>query len=208
MHITFQNRLLPLLLLCCCLGWATASQAQITTKSGSASRKEKEEKLPFKQRLWYGGGLNLGFSAFNNTRAFGIGVSPMVGYKFTNWLSAGPRVSVFFTSQKYQGYKAVNLFDTEAGAFLRIRAYRGLFLQGEISSQWYQYPSDPQPGSTTLGKVTQQRPAQYIGAGYNFANGMGGPGSEISIFYNIALANDINAYQDPLGYRFAFTWNF
>lgn len=201
-------RLLPILLLCCGLGMPLLSHSQIIQKSSREEHKEQKEAVPFKQRLWYGGGLNLGFSAFNNARAFGIGVSPMVGYKFNNWLSAGPRVSVFFTSQKFQGFKAVNLLDTEAGVFLRARVYRGFFLQGELSSQWTQYPGDPVPGSTKLPKLTNQRPAQYIGAGYNFANGMGGPGSEIGVFYNIAIANDINAYQDPLSYRFAFTWNF
>ena len=43
----------------------------------------------------------------------------------------------------------------------------------------------------------------------NFAGGQGaGAGSEISLMYNFAVANDLETFQNPLEYRFNFTWNF
>lgn len=202
-------RFTSLLLLLGCLFFAAQNaQAQFrVTDSKSKNKKGKKEAVPFKERLWYGGGINLGFSGFNGSSAFGFGVSPMVGYKIYGPFSAGPRLSVFFTSQKVQGFKAVNLFNTEAGLFLRARVFRGFFLQGEVANQWIQEPFELRP-DRTISKITFQRGAQYIGAGYNFANGEGGAGSEIGIFYNFAIANDVNAYQAPWDYRFAFTWNF
>ena len=219
-------RLTTLLLLLGCLFFAAQNaQAQFRV-SDSKNKKSKKEETPFKDKLWYGGGINLGFSAFNGNNAFGFGVSPMVGYKFNNWLSAGPRLSVFFTSQKYPGIKALNLFNTDAGIFLRARVFRGFFLQGELANQWIQDPGylvDRNGVTLTvleydynrvtdiilgIAKVPYTRFTQFIGAGYNFSNGEGGPGSEIGIFYNVALANDVKSYQNPLDYRFAFTWNF
>lgn len=201
-----------LLFLLCLFFAAQNAQAQFrVTDSGGKGKKSKKEETPWKDKLWYGGGINLGFSSFNGSNAFGFGVSPMVGYKFYGPFSAGPRVSVFFTSQKFQGYKALNLFNTEAGVFLRARVFRGFFLQGEVVNQWVQDPGvliDQNGNVVDFVKISSQRPTQYIGAGYNFANGQGGPGSEIGIFYNVALANDINASQAPWDYRFAFTWNF
>lgn len=192
-----------------CLLFAQNTQAQDDDRSYRGpehSDSDEREARGFGSRLWYGGGLSVGFSAFNNQSAFGIGVAPMVGYKFWGPLSAGPRVAVFFTSQKYPGAKAVGLFDLEAGAFLRCKVYKGFFLQGELSNSWEQEPYEQIGNRIT--KRTYQRFNQYLGAGYNFGNGAGGPGSEISIHYNFAVANDLNAYQQPLDYRFTLTYGF
>lgn len=166
-----------------------------------------KEKGSFKSHLWYGGNLGLNFYGFNGGNVFFIGVSPMVGYKIIEPLSVGPRVSVNYTSLKYPGYKALSLVDTEIGAFLRFRAFRGFFLQGEVSNTWSQQPGEFQ-SNNTLSKYSIQRFNQYLGAGYNFGNGEGGVGSEIGVFYNFAIASDINSYQNPLDFRFGFTWLF
>jgi hypothetical protein len=167
-------------------------------KSSSKKKKSKDEdEKPLTERIWYGCGLGIGGG--------GVGLSPMVGYNFWGPFSIGPRGSVFFSSQKVIGQKALNFWDTEAGGFLRIRAYRGLFLQGELANAWYQVPAvDPNTGLFT--KETLTRNNQYVGLGYNF--GDGGFGSEISIFYNFGIANDINTNESPLQYRFAFTYRF
>ena len=112
-------------------------------------------------------------------------------------------MSFVFGSYKQSGLKAVNLFNTDVGAFIRFRAYQGFFLQGELSNEWYQ---DVYLGSTE--KINQTRFNQRLGAGYNFAGGRGGGGSEICLMYNFAIANDLETYQNPLEYRFSFTWNF
>ncbi|MCC6413678.1 MAG: hypothetical protein IT270_18630 [Saprospiraceae bacterium] len=160
----------------------------------------------FKSHLWYGGGVSLGFGASNGGSSFGFGLSPMVGYKIIEQISVGPRLNVYFSSYKEQGYETLNLFNTELGAFLRGRVFRGLFIQGEISNEWGQEPYYAAPPKYE--KVGYQRFNQYLGGGYNFGNGMGGFGSEIGIFYNFAVGSDINSYENPWDYRFVFTWRF
>lgn len=185
--------LLPLLGVLLC---AQTLQAQ----SRSSKSKQKKEDAPFVSKLWYGGGINLGGGAFNGTSLFSFGVSPMVGYKIIPSLSVGPRVAFSIASLKEAGFKATSLYTIETGAFLRLKVFRGLFLQGEVSNEWRQDP---------IGfgeKVSTTRFNQYLGAGWNF--GGGGLGQEIGIFYNFAIANDINSFQQPFGYRLAFTYRF
>jgi hypothetical protein len=170
-----------------------------------SSKKEKEqEKSSFKSKLWYGVGANIGFGAFNGNSSFGIGLAPMVGYKFFGPFSIGPRAAVFFTSQKFRGSKAIGLFDTELGVFLRAKVFRGFFVQGELSNSWEQEPA--LDANNNLIKSTFQRGNQYLGAGYNWGNG--GGGTEISVLYNFALANDLFTSRQPIDYRFAVTWRF
>jgi hypothetical protein len=177
-------------------------------KAAAPTKKEEAPKFTdFKSHLWYGGGIGLGFGSFNGTSSFGIGVSPMVGYKFLKFLSAGPRVSFYYSTLKYPGYRSLGLLNVEAGVFLRAHVYRGFFLQGDLSTEWVQEPSEYTSGTTIL-KNTFNRGNQYLGIGYNFGRGEGGGGSEISLHYNFAVASDINSFEQPIDYRFAFTWRF
>jgi hypothetical protein len=188
------------------LGLMLVSQgafAQRVQKPGE-KKTEHSEKEPsaLKSKLWYGGGVQLGFNSFYGSNVFSFGLSPMVGYKIIEQISVGPRVEMTYASVKQSGFKAVSLFDIDAGVFVRVKVFRGLFLQGELSNEWYQ---EALTGSAD--KYKSQRFNQRLGAGWNFGNGQGG-GSEIGVFYNFAIANDVNAYENPLGYRFGFTWNF
>ncbi len=155
----------------------------------------------FKSRLWYGGGVNIGFGGFNGFSSFNFGLSPMVGYKIIGPLSAGPRLAYDFTSLKQRGYKSLNLHSFDAGVFVRCRAFMGLFFQAELSNQWYQGLNDFNE------KFNDQRVNQRLGAGWNFGQ-PGGTGSEISVLYNFKVANDLNTYLNPIEYRFGFTWKF
>lgn len=67
--------------------------------SGQASSGLKYQKQPTKEpsvvstKIWYGGGLNLGFSGQSGLNVLQLGASPMVGYKILPRWSVGPRVS-------------------------------------------------------------------------------------------------------------------
>lgn len=173
---------------------------------GFTTPKDKKESTSFKDKLWYGGGLNLGFSGASGVSVFGFGLSPMVGYKIVGPLSAGPRLSVFYSSQTYVGLRTFNLFDVEVSLFARVRVFRGFFIQGEIGtlSDQYLYTLN----GRDIEKGTRTRPSQYIGAGYNFSNGSGGFGQEIAVMYDFYVGGDINAFENPWQYRLAFTYGF
>lgn len=218
----FENKHLPLYLFVAL--FCTSLNAQIRTVPNQNPQQpppqQQQEQQPerqkqqnpgftdFKSHLWYGGGVSLGFAGVSGASSFGFGLSPMVGYKIIEQISVGPRVNFFFTSYKQQGYQTLNLFNTEVGAFLRGRIFRGLFIQGEIGNEWVQEPADYLSGPNTIAKYKYTRFNQYLGGGYNFGNGMGGFGSEIGIFYNFAVGSDINSYENPWDYRFVFTWRF
>lgn len=192
--MNFQKTFTCLFLVCCF--FSTQSLLAQKESAGSAD---------FKSRLWYGGNIGLNFYGYNGGNVFQIGLAPMVGYKIVESLSVGPRVSVMFASVKNPGFKAVGLFDVDAGLFLRLRVFRGLFIQGEVTNEWYQEPLFYTNGTTE--KVSNTRFNPRVGLGWNWSEGRGA-GSEIGIFYNFAIADDINTYQNPLDYRFGFTWNF
>ncbi len=169
-------------------------------------KKKKEDENSLKEHLWYGAGLNIGFQQFNNQSAFGFGLSPMVGYKIIPRISVGPRTSFFYTAQKVAGVKTFHLLDTEIGAFLRIHAAMGIFIQGEISRGWEQYIDVNAQGG--LERATNGVVNPLVGIGYNFSRGNGGPGQEVSLMYNFRIGNDVNSAQQPIQYRLAFTYGF
>ncbi len=181
-------------------------QAQTDRREEHPEHPERPEKeaSPFFSRLWYGGGVSIGFTGYNGASVFGFGISPMVGYKIYGPFSAGPRVALNYTSIKQQGYKAINLFDTEAGIFLRAKVFRGFFLQGEVSEQWGNNLLDDGRGGIAVEK--NETTNQYLGAGYNF--GDGNVGSEIGIYYNVAASQDVYSTKSLWEPRFGFTWKF
>ncbi len=202
-----QQKLPALLALFFCLFFSyTSLLGQTDRREEHPEHPERSEKKlsPFFSRLWYGGGVSLGFTGNSGVSQFGFGISPMVGYKIYGPFSAGPRVSITYSSFKVRGYKALNVFDKEAGLFLRAKVFRGFFLQGELSHEWGNDIGITFNGD--LVKIKNEFDNQYLGAGYNFGDGQ--VGSEIGIFYNLNAANDINSNRDPWEYRFGFTWKF
>lgn len=171
-------------------------------KKENVEHNDSGQSSGIKSKLWYGGGINIGFGGYNGYSVFNFGLSPMVGYKIVGPLSIGPRVAYDFTSLKQRGYKSEALNSFDVGGFVRCRIFRGLFFQGELSEQWYQDFND----FTGL-KQNNTRFNQRIGAGYNFGE-PGGAGTEIGILYNFTIANDLNTYQSPVDYRFGITWRF
>jgi hypothetical protein len=176
-----------------------------SSRSGSKSRSKKEE-TSLKDRLWYGAGIQLGFGGLPGQSQFAFGLSPMVGYRILPILSVGPRMSVLYSAVKIQNVRNLNLFDTEAGGFARIKIFRGLFAQGEVANQWIQEPGDIINNRFT--KFTYTRFNQYAGIGWNTGGGPGSFGSEVGAYYNFAIANDIATSQSPWQIRFGLTYGF
>lgn len=175
-------------------------------KKKKKKKKKQESDYVLKDHLWYGAGLSLGFAGSNGASVFGLGVSPMVGYKIIGPLSIGPRLAVEFTSEKYVGYKAFNMVDVELSLFARVRVIKGFFVQGELGTVSDQYLVADNLGQPV--KTRQTRPAQYLGVGYNFANGEGGFGQEIAVLYDFYVADDVYTTQTPFQFRVAFTYGF
>lgn len=169
--------------------------------------------------LWYGGGFTLGFAGTSNYSNFQIGITPMVGYKITDNLSAGPRVGVTYQYIKGDARdlisgelqtEATGLTEYIAGAFVRYKVFQQFFAQfeGEFRSSEFVltdgrfliYDSEIDDLST----VRQSDFQPIIGAGYN--SGMGLWGYEIMILYRLNIPED--DIRSPFDIRFGITYNF
>jgi len=110
-------------------------------KKKPTTEKAKESKdldaWLFKDRLWYGGGFNLGFNGNQNFSFFQFGLSPMVGYKIIEQWSVGPRLGFNYSYIKGTGtdfrQAVVQPFDFEVGAFTRFKVLPIIFTHLEYS---------------------------------------------------------------------------
>ena len=170
----------------------------------------------FKDRLWYGGGFNLGYSSSDFYNVFNIGITPMVGYKVLPNLSFGPRFGIDYTYLK--GYttngsrKGTDLTTYSVGVFGRLKFLKVLFLHAEYN---YQSIEDPDWGGSypylsvdpNNNKVLTLRTGEdnlYAGVGYNSGEGLFG--YEILVLYNFNVTE--NDYRNPFDFRIGFTYKF
>lgn len=209
-----------LLLACLMIVGVTDVEAQYGKKKKKKKTKEKVEMSEdeddgdyfdesggkFTDKLWYGGGFTLGFAGDNNTSVFGLGISPMVGYKITEKLSIGPRVVVDYTMYKTRlggEVQRVDLVTYGGGVFGRFKAFRSIFAHVEYAVLNQAFPaSNSFNDLVTFREVTNNF---YIGAGYNSSVG-GGLGYEILLLYNTLEPDD--SIDLPIDFRIGFTWNF
>ncbi|MCC7502472.1 MAG: hypothetical protein IT229_08070 [Flavobacteriales bacterium] len=96
--------------------------------------KEKKDPRPLKDRLYFGGGVNLSFGTVSN-----LGVSPMVGYKIDQkgkW-SAGLIVNYnYFSDNRYTPKYESSTYG--GSLFTRYRVIPQLYLHAEYNQQNYE----------------------------------------------------------------------
>ncbi len=161
-----------------------------------------QESTEFKERIWWGGGFALGFSSFNSITTIQLGLSPMVGYKFTERLSAGPRVSAlmsYFSARTFTGPRDNKLAPTWAGGvFTRYKLISDIFAHAEYERENRAFVVQD-IGGLIVNRNNFNN--YYIGAGYN------SNGGELLILYNL---NTVSGFQrtSPFVFRFGFTRNF
>ncbi len=163
-------------------------------------------------RSWVGASASLSFfgnGGFNQTT---LGISPMVGYKVTPWLSAGPRFSVLYNGVKGRtsaGTQRVNLWDFGGGAFVRTKVYM-FYAQAEFTSlsqqnffvSGGQIAIDPATSEPRRERTSDQE--LLVGIGYN--PGGGGVGSDIGIFYN--LFDNVESQRSAITFRVMLTFGY
>ena len=196
-------------------GRRPGSRSERSSKSSQRAKAESD----FSQRLWYGAGGVLGFSGNNNINFAAVGLIPQVGYKFNNWLSAGPRVGVTYTTIKGNttdgSRQRSNTWSYSGGVFGRARIF-DFYAQTEVLALSNQYTVT---GITNFGQElividrTTGRPETVretdtqwlIGAGYNAGVGAG-LSSDFAIFYN--LFDSVDGVGSPISLRLTLTYNY
>lgn len=204
------------------------AQAQRGKKKSSKTDDYFDDSGAWTQNLWYGAGGVLGYQGSANFSVFSIGISPMVGYKLTPWLSAGPRFSVVYTGYRggsidvdrtgnpVQGSAQAGPFKVSStafgvGAFARAKFLQSFFVQAEIENYTANLPVGQgvffyrDVDTLEFLKFKENRLNGYFGAGYNSAGG-GLFGYEILVLYNFLLPDD--SFETPLEIRAGLTYNF
>ena len=157
-----------------------------------------DESGGFAHRLWYGGMINfqIGSDQFGNS-ALLLGLSPMVGYKFTDYLSAGPRITFNYYEEYLPGpnFKVIQL---GIGGFGRVKFSPSIFAHLEYEVLKLNEVSD-------FGLQEGSENNFYAGLGYNSSGGVGF-GYEIMVLYNFLEEN--RDTQVPIEFRVGFTYNF
>lgn len=181
-------------------------------KKKRAPKTEKTESGAFKDRLWYGGNLDLGFYGNGNSSTFSIGLSPMVGYKFTERFSVGPRVSFRYVHLKALsgvGISKKNMWTYSAGIFSRFKIIESIFAHVEYEYENRDVYFVDSRGNVLVGSngeietLRQSRDNLYIGAGYSSG---GEFRYEFTVLYNVM--EDNTTLQQPFIYRVGFTYRF
>ncbi len=195
-----------ILLLAMVIGIGTADAQNYGRKKKKKKKKKPkteqtddyfDESGGFIHRLWYGGMVNfqIGGDGFGNN-ALLLGLSPMVGYKFTDYLSVGPRLTMNYYEVYLPGPN-VKIMQWGIGGFGRAKFTPSLFAHIE-----YETLRLDGLGDTLVAENTDEN--FYAGVGYNSAMG-NGFGYEILGLYNFMEENESNV---PIEIRIGFTYNF
>lgn len=196
----FSISLLVFILLAC-ISVDGNAQYGYKKKKKKKKREEKKEQVDITQNLWYGGGMQLSFSETNSYSLFIFGISPMVGYKITDRLSVGPRVSATLYSFRIQSFSVEkrNPISWSMAAFGRYQIVSNIFAHVE-----YEYENAAYLDGN-LNTAYDKRNNVYLGAGYAFNSGSLFR-YEISLLYNFLIPD--YSIESPLDYRVAITYNF
>jgi hypothetical protein len=155
---------------------------------------------PIMDDVYYGCNLQLGFYSANGGNILYYDISPHVGYKFTQVLSAG--VQLIYNNQRYSsGLAHINYDIFGLGVFGRALILDRFFLQAEIDA--LSIPSYYRGSSS--GRMASDE--KMAGIGYKSPLG-----DKLSYFFVLLYdfqpgANSPYLY-NPLVYRAGLSWNF
>ena len=203
--------MLRMLLLLCCVFTLTAASAQIREEGARDDLRygAQDRQGPPSEAggIWYGAGALLGFQAGNNRSSFQIGVSPIVGYKFNNFLSAGPRFSVVYNSFRDDFFNFKDRsFTLSGGLFTRAKIFRGFFAHIEYSllSEKEIFVDPNNTGQLFSDRVTRAIP--FAGGGISQGGGLGAGGFEFLVLFRLTPRERLN--DAPFEIRTGFNYNF
>lgn len=199
-------RFATLLLACMLIIGVTDVDAQYGKKKKKKKKKTTTEENDdyfdesggaLKDKLWYGGMINFQVSGQQGSNLLVLGMSPMVGYKFNDRFSAGPRANINFFNFYVEGPNPKYL-EWGIGAFARAKIINAIFAHAEYGYEKISHTNGPEIFTLPNGADNF-----LLGGGYNASGG--GLGYEILILYNFLEESEFDV---PIEYRVGFTWNF
>lgn len=197
-------------------GFAFDADAQRRKKKKKKKKKAQDEYFDesgnIAAKLWYGSGGTLRFNSFQGQSTFNIGLSPMVGYKINEPLSAGIRAEIDYFYLKLSDFNESFVFNQVSwgiGPFVRAKFWQ-LFFHGEFTHRnlarpfdetgdWDLNPNDPS-------KIQSYRyPQNKLNLGLGYTSG-GIVSYEIAILYDVL--EDVLPDEIPFEIRAGLTYKF
>jgi hypothetical protein len=157
--------------------------------SAQYTEDEEEPKPSFKERLYFGGGIQASFS----NQVTVLGFAPLVGYKWTDNFSTGIGLNyTYFSFRSNAGRFQSSIYGGHV--FGRYIFFQNFFAQTEfhlVSSDVPQY--NDLTGTYTEGRLTI--PMLYIGAGYRASLG-GRVYATLTVLYDV-IDHPYSPYSNP-----------
>ena len=202
----------------------SAQRGRSKKKSKSSVDKAFDKDGDLMDKLWFGGMVSPGFSSNDQISEFAMGISPMVGYKISEKLSIGPRVSATYRHLRGLGYngfsftddiKRGNTFSTSVALFGRYKILPAIFAHAEYEKSITNYTPVYRNFSNQIflavdpntDEVLAEREIQnnaYVGLGYTSVGGI--LNTEISVLYNVL--DNSQSLSIPIVFRFGLNYNF
>lgn len=196
--MTSRNNLLTHLIIVLFLLVSISHEAHAQSRS---SKKNTE----LASKLWYGGGIGLGFQSFAEQSSFLFALFPMAGYKITDAISIGPRIGLSYQYLKTRGFDGkiykFNPLELSGAVFSRAKLFNPIFAHVEFEVANEKRPVFNSAGIPSIGSSIENN--FYIGAGYNSG---GKFASEIYILYNVL--EEESSLDVPFIIRGGITYNF
>lgn len=144
-------------------------------KTSTEKKSDYFDDSGFVHKLWYGADVVIGFGGSNQATQISAGISPMVGYKFTDNFSVGPKISlnnyhVKFANGAQDDIKLNNL-NYGAGIFTRYKILGNYFIHAELEGINEEIVEDfdriqIDPATNKIITVRDWNTHYYLGAGY------------------------------------------
>ena len=173
----------------------------VLTSNAYGQRSSKKD-TEFKQKLWYGGSLGLGYQSFFGQSTFLFALYPMVGYKINETFSFGPRVGAAYRNIRINNgpnnIQKFNPIEFSGALFGRAKVFNQFF--GHVE---YELANEKRPVSGSSRLSTRTDTNFYLGAGYTSGGKLS---SEIYVLYN--FIEDDTSFESPFVIRGGLTYNF
>jgi len=172
-----------------------------------------DDRGTFKDQLWYGADVSLGFSGVQGGNAFTAGIAPMAGYKITDNFSIGPRLEVLYSGYRFNNGTGpdikLNATNYGVGAFSRLKILDLYFLHFEYQALNAENPVVVN-GSWRVdsdNKIISARNTSshyYIGGGYSSSNGV--VGFQATLLWD--LSQEYSSTNIPIVSRLGINYKF
>ena len=131
----------------------------------------------------------------------------MVGYKFTDNFSAGPRLSVLNTISRFAsagGDINATTWDLGGGLWTRHKILGTYFIHAEFEFLSEEFLANTVNANGEVETFRQANPHYYLGGGYGASNGALG----FSAYVLWDFSEEFSSSNIPIVTRFGFTYNF